>query len=230
MFKIKKITQKIMAGFLSLAMVLTGAMSLSTMKKHTASADMQTFVALMLAEMESTLGNNQACLIVDNELIPGVGLGTRLNNITVASGSFLDELTTQLGIACTPTAFRNIGFYLFAQRSTSNAQYTNLLTGLGGNFTDLETNGIASIAGNYADFSSDTSFFGAMRWTTNIEIIDYFKVFKNELGNNGFTVYTYEKQVNIEAGEEPISMPTGANGLWVRYYADGDEAFSDLAV
>lgn len=227
MKKNNKILNKLITGFLAFAMVLTGAMSLGTMKKHTASADMADFVSLMALDIiEIIMGNEKACLIIDNQLIENVDENSRINNLERREGSFLGELAQNLGISCTSVGFRNANFYIFAQHSTNNDQYVNLVDGGCGNFSDVLANGIANISEGNPDFSTNTTFFGAMRWDTNQEIIGYFSAFKNELGEAYFTVYAYEKESFVNDNEE-LEPPTGENGLQVQYYVDGSYDFED---
>ncbi len=227
---IKKLNKKIIAAVLSFAMVLTGVFSFGAIKKETASASMQDFVALMLAELLEEpgigTGGRNLCMIVDNQLITGVSSGSKINTVAGDHDSFLREIATQLNISCTTTAFRNFGFYIFAQVDGTNDKYVDLIYGKLYKFSDLEQNFLTNIksgvSSNLGFTLDDTLFCGVMQWTTNQEIISYFSNFKGQLGTQNFPVYAMYDGTS--------STPMGVYGLPVRYYEDGYGALVDEVV
>ena len=84
MTKTKSLIQKILSGLLSFAMVITGALSLGTMKKHTASAEaimglprtqtnVEAFAYDMVMHME-IFPDKESCFIVDSQFLFGATL------------------------------------------------------------------------------------------------------------------------------------------------------------
>lgn len=229
MLKLKFLMSKMVAGILSITLVLTGAMSLSTIKKHTASADMYGFVSAVLDQILEVPGSSgKICMLVDNNLIPNAQEGTRISQVARAErenssqDGFILTICDILGISANSNAFSDRQFFIFAQSTPNgeigNDSYIDLVTGEEFGFFAVEDNCFIELKsrnrnGARVYFSlDDTIYCGVMMWNTNEEIILSYKDMKRQLGEDNFMVYANP------TGGLTATYPSGDYDLWMQYY------------